>query len=80
MLTKRRCTATGVINFFARHEPHIAVGSAIPLRGPAKYLWHYHGDVAAATGTAADLSAVERLLNEHHRRARRAEADDRQAA
>jgi hypothetical protein len=80
MLTKRRCTATGVINFFARHEPHIAVGTVIPRSQPVHYVWHFHGETGPAAGLARDWQTAERAINERFREARQAEDDDRRAA
>ena len=71
MLTKRRCPATGAINFYTRHEPYIAVGTVIPSGGPhVRYVWHYHGGATPAAGLACVWRAVEQAIGEHHRRAR----------
>lgn len=80
MLTKRHCTITGVINFYARNEPLIAVGSVIHRADSPPYIWHYHGETRSASGTAVDLPAVERFLNENHRKAMAHHGSDRQAA
>lgn len=80
MLIKRRCTATGVINFFSKQEPYIAVGSVISRGGPATYIWRYHGEVRPAGGAAHDWKAVERAMNDQHRREENAREDDRRAA
>ena len=70
MLTKRRCPATGAINFYSRQEPFIAVGTVIPSGEPVRYVWHYHGGATPAAGLAYDWRAVELAIGEHHRRAR----------
>ena len=80
MLTKRRCTATGVINFFSMHEPHIAVGSVVKRDTRSAYVWHYHGTTGSAGGTASDLAGAERAIGRHHRQAMASEGDDRYAA
>ena len=67
MLIKRRCTATGVINFYSKQDPYIAVGSVISRSGPAPYIWRYHGEEHPAGGEARDWKAVERAINEHYR-------------
>ena len=80
MLVKRRCTATGIINFYSKQEPYIAVGSVISRAGPVPYVWRYHGETRQAGGAAHDWKTVERAINDLHRQALRAEADDRCAA
>ena len=80
MLTTRRCTATGVINFFTRQEPHIAVGTVIPRLKPEHYVWHFHGDTGPAAGLTRDLRSAENAINHHFRLARQAEGGDRCAA
>ena len=76
MLIKRRCTATGVVNFFTKQEPFIAIGSVISRTGAEPFVWRYHGDMVAAGGTARDWRDVERAIDTHHRRA---EAEQDQA-
>ena len=85
MLSKRRCTATGVINFYARQDPHLAVGSIVPRAvvppvSKVLYVWHYHGASAAAAGTASDWQSAEIAINEQHRQARVADVCERFAA
>ena len=70
MLTKRRCPATGAINFYSRQEPYIAVGTVIRKGVPAHYVWHYHGGATPAAGLAYDWRAVEHAISEHHRLAK----------
>ena len=80
MLIKRRCTATGIINFYSKNEPYIALGSAISrMNGPA-YVWRYYGKDTPCGGTARDLSAVEQVMTEQHRRAVLARVEGRHAA
>ena len=80
MLIKRRCTATGVINFYSKQEPHIAVGSVISRTGPVSFIWRYHGEARPAAGTARDWRAVEHAMNEHYRQEVTAREGDRRAA
>ncbi len=79
MLIKRRCIATGVVNFYSKHEPHIAIGSVTTRVGPVPYVWRYHGESLTTGGTAREWVAVERALNAQHRRAQD-EAAERCAA
>lgn len=81
MLIKRRCTATGVINFFSKNEPFIAVGSVTTRNSEPHYIWHYHGEATSVSGVAIDWQTVERVMNAHHSRARQdAQAQSRHAA
>lgn len=80
MLIKRRCTATGVINFFSQQEPYLAVGSVISRSGPIPFIWRYHGEARPAAGAARDWKTVERAMNDQHRREVTAREDDRRAA
>ena len=80
MLSKRRCIATGVVNFFVQNEPHLAVASVVKPARADRYVWRYHGEDCPACGTAFDLRAAETAVNEHHRHAMRSHGDGRVAA
>jgi hypothetical protein len=80
MLTKRRCTATGAINFFARHEPYIAVGTIIAREAPEHYVWHFHGEAGPAAGLSRDCQSAEKAITDHYLRARATEEKGRCAA
>ena len=80
MLTKRRCSATGAINFFSRHEPYIAIGTVVARFEPAQYIWRYHGETLTAGGTVYDWRDAEKAIQEHHHLARQNERDRRCAA
>jgi hypothetical protein len=80
MLIKRRCTATGVINFYSKQEPYIAIGSVISRPGPNPFIWRYYGETRPAGGAEQEWKAVERAMNDHHRRALTALEGDRHAA
>ena len=71
MLNKKRCKATGVVNFYVRGEPHLAVATAVVQGTAQPVIWHYHGESSSAAGVADDLRTVERAVNEHHSRALR---------
>ena len=58
MITKRRCPHTGIVNFFSKADPLLAVGQASK---PAHYVWRCYLDDAEA-GVAADFSAAEAHL------------------
>ena len=61
MLSKCRCPHTGVVNFFTKAEPLLAVGSVAKTRGRAAYAWRcYVGDEAG--GLAPDMSLAEACL------------------
>ena len=60
MLDKHRCPHTGVVNYFYKTEPLLAVGSIVET-GPGRFIWHCH--VADNRGGAtADRSAAESEL------------------
>lgn len=80
MLIKRRCTATGIINFYSKNEPYIAVGSVISRSNGPAYVWRYYGEDRACGGTACDMKAVERVMVEQHRRSTIANQEGRCAA
>ena len=61
MLSKSRCPHTGVVNFFTKADPLLAVGSVAETGAPARYVWRcYVGEEAC--GLTADMSLAEALL------------------
>ena len=63
MLSKRRCTYTGVVNFFSADEPHFSVGSVVKTVG-AGYLWRCYAEPFALAGAEADIEAAEQRVVE----------------
>jgi len=61
MLSKSRCPHTGVVNFYTRADPLLAVGSVAAAADPSNYVWRcYLG--AEASGLAPNLTAAEACL------------------
>ena len=61
MLSKSRCPHTGVVNFFTRTDPLLAVGSVAEMGVPSRYVWRcYIGE--EASGWAQDISLAEAEL------------------
>jgi hypothetical protein len=61
MLSKCRCPHTGVVNFFTKAEPLLAVGSVAKTRGRTAYAWRcYLGEEAG--GLEPDISLAEASL------------------
>lgn len=61
MLSKSRCPHTGVVNFFTRTDPLLAVGSVAVVGVPSRYVWRcYVGE--EASGLASDISLAEAEL------------------
>jgi hypothetical protein len=61
VLSKSRCPHTGVVNFFTRSDPLLAVGSVAETGMPTRYVWRcYLGE--EASGLAPDLSLAEAQL------------------
>lgn len=63
MLTKRRCPHTGVVNFYAHAEPHIAVGSIVS-GDDHHYTWRYYAEPFVRAGQADDMPTAERRVME----------------
>ena len=61
MITKRRCPHTGIVNFYEKTEPLLAVGSVTQGSIPPHYVWRCYLDDQAA-GVAADISIAEAHL------------------
>lgn len=63
MITKRRCPYTGVVNFYEKAEPLLAVGSVSAGAKPAHYVWRSYMDDQEA-GVAGDISVAEAYLRD----------------
>ena len=61
MITKRRCPHTGVVNFYEKTEPLLAIGSVSAGLEPAHFVWRTYSDDQEA-GVARDSVAAEVLL------------------
>ena len=61
MITTKRCPHTGVVNFFVRADPHLAVGSVSQEANPRKFVWRCYLDGQGA-GVAANLALAEANL------------------
>jgi len=61
VITKRRCPHTGVVNFYDKGEPLLAVGSVTAGTEPAHYIWRSYSDDQEA-GVARDIAHAETLL------------------
>lgn len=61
MLSKCRCPHTGVVNYFTKADPLLAVGSVAEAGSANRYAWHcYIGEEIG--GLAPDLSQAEAHL------------------
>ena len=61
MLSKCRCPHTGVVNFFTKTDPLLAVGSVAEVGATAGYAWRcYVGE--ETSGLAPDISRAEACL------------------
>ena len=61
MLSKCRCPHTGVVNFFTKADPQLAVGSVAEAGDTTTYAWRcYVGEEAG--GLAPDISLAEAYL------------------
>jgi hypothetical protein len=61
MISKRRCPHTGIVNFYSKADPLLAVGSVAQASMPAVYVWRCYLEDQAA-GTAADSLSAEAQL------------------
>jgi hypothetical protein len=61
VITKRRCPHTGIVNFYSKADPHLAVGSVAQASAPSSYVWRSYLD-HRAVGVAADISSAETHL------------------
>ena len=53
MITTKRCPHTGVVNFFVRADPYLAVGSVSQDANPRQFVWRCYLDGQGA-GMAED--------------------------
>jgi hypothetical protein len=62
VITKRRCPHTGIVNFYSKADPLLAIGSLTEAAAPpSEYVWRcYVGDHEA--GVAAGISTAEERL------------------
>ena len=61
MIAKRRCPHTGIVNFYTKTDPLLAIGSVSAM--PTQYIWRsYLKDQEA--GVAANLSLAEAHLKD----------------
>jgi len=58
VITQRRCPHTGIVNFFSRSDPLLAVGSVSRAIRPTHYVWRSYLD-DRQSGVAADRAAAE---------------------
>lgn len=63
MLIKRRCPHTGVVNFYSRAEPHMAVGSIVSA-DDHHFTWRYHAGPYVRAGQVDDMCTAEREVRE----------------
>ena len=61
MITSRRCPHTGVVNFFVRADPYLAVGSVSQEANPRQFVWRCYLDGEGA-GVADNLAIAEANL------------------
>ena len=61
MITSKRCPHTGVVNFFVRADPYLAVGSVSQEANPRQFVWRCYLDGEGA-GVADDLAIAEANL------------------
>jgi hypothetical protein len=73
VLTKRSCPHTGIINFYERTEPLLAIGSVSAGAAPARFIWRSYSDDQEA-GVTCDISIAEALLRNAIMRSRSAHA------
>jgi len=61
-MSKRRCPHTGIVNFYEKTEPPLAVGSASTgTKRSARYIWRSYLD-DQETGVARKISTAETHL------------------
>ena len=62
MLSRKQCPHTGIVNFFEKTDPHIAIGSAVMLRDRGTYHWLSFSADRDNGGIANDLGDAERQI------------------
>ena len=72
MLLKRRCPHTGIVNFFLKTDPYLAVGS-VRQAGPSEYVWRCYAEPFAGAGSVEDMKTAERSITELCRKAERSD-------
>jgi hypothetical protein len=63
VITKRRCPHTGIVNFYGKADPLLAIGSVSEGVMPAQYIWRSYLDDRVA-GVAPDRSIAEASLRD----------------
>ena len=61
MITSKRCPHTGVVNFFVRADPYLAVGSVSQEANPRQFVWRCYLD-GQGGGVADNLAIAEANL------------------
>jgi hypothetical protein len=61
VITSKRCPHTGVVNFFVRADPYLAVGSVSQEANPRQFVWRCYLDGEGA-GVADNLAIAEANL------------------
>lgn len=75
MLSKQHCPHTGIVNFFAKSEPYVSVGSIVCAGTAGKTChWRLYDATRAISGIADDMAAAELRLTSVYRRNREADA------
>jgi hypothetical protein len=74
VITKRRCPHTGVVNFYEKGEPLLAVGSvSAGTKRSARYIWRSYLEDQEA-GVARKISIAEAHLRDAISRAQQSHA------
>jgi hypothetical protein len=73
VITKRRCPHTGVVNFYERAEPLLAIGSVTAAAEPAHFVWRSYSD-DQESGIAPNVAIAEAHLRDAIARAKHAHA------
>jgi hypothetical protein len=63
VITTKRCPHTGVVNFFVRADPYLAVGSVSEDANPRQFVWRCYLDGQGA-GVADDPAIAEANLRQ----------------
>ncbi len=59
----KRCSHTGVVNFFTKTDPFVAIGSIVEAgRKQGEYHWRVYDAARTISGIAADMAEAERRL------------------
>ena len=64
MLSRKQCPHTGIVNFFEKTDPHLAIGSAVKLREAGTYHWLSFASDCDNGGIADDLRSAERHISQ----------------